>query len=239
MAYIDEKGKKFKYDYKDLKHLDQGDCANIFYDNKIIFKIYDEDLPLKYKIQPDIFNVLKEINNPHFIKLYDLYMHVNLLERFLYLIHSINFMVDCYTAKYYKKEKLDPMFMDKEYLLNSLYEIEKIFNELAINKIKVSDIKKNNTVYTNDSIVIIDPDFFRFSTESQEDIKKWNKRNIITLFESILLSPSEITLDERDKLRKWYIDNPLIRKVYNANNATDEIAKKLQYVKRPIDIIRK
>lgn len=235
MAYIDRNGKKYKYNSRCFKKLNYGECANVFYDkNKnIIFKIYDEDLENKYRIKSEIFDILKQIKSPYFMELYNLYMQVKLKERIEYNLKKDNFRVDCYTAKYYKKIDIDPIFTDKEYLLSSLKGIEKVFDILSTYRIEVSDIKMQNSVYTKDGIVIIDPDFYFFSIDPESEIKKMNKKAILSLLKSILLW-SKIPYNETRELRSK------LNIVPNENKSiTDEIAKELKYVKKPIDIIRK
>lgn len=237
MKFINEKGKIINLG--DFKFLDHGNCANIYYNNNLVFKKYKSNTQSEYKINSKVFNILKDINNPNFIKLYDIYMLTTLKERFSYLLNITKFRIDAYTAKYYKKDYIDPLYINKDYLLSNLHEIEKIFCELSRYRVKVGDIHANNTVYTNDTITIIDPDLFELSTSSQSEIEILNKRHIIKLFESMIENSSGLFYDERNALLDWVDDNFTKDSITEKTNVTDFIAKQLRHVKRPIDLVRK
>lgn len=237
MKFINEKGKKINLD--DFKVLGNGKCADTYHDGTMVFKKYKEDTRSDYKISKEVFNILKDINNPHFIELYDIYMLTSLPERLLYFLNASIFTIDAYTAKYYKKDYIDPLYINKDYLLSNLHEIEKIFCELSRYRVKVGDIHANNTVYTNDTITIIDPDFFQLSTSSQLEIEILNKRHIITLFESMIENSSGLFYDERNALLDWVDDNFTKDSITENSNVTDFIAKQLRHVKKPIDLVKK
>ena len=237
MKFINEKGEKINLD--DFSFLDHGNCANIYYNNNIVFKKYKPTTQSEYKIDSKVFNILKDINNPNFIKLYETYMLTTLKERCLHLLNNINFRIDAYTAKYYEKDYVDPIFINKDYLLSNLYEIEKIFCELSRYRVKVGDIHAKNTIYTKDLIIIIDPDFFQLSNFSQYEIEIINKKNILTLFESMIENSGGLFYNERNALLDWVDDNFTKDSITEKTNVTDFIAKQLRHVKKPIDLVKK
>lgn len=237
MKFINEKGEKINLD--DFKFLNHGNCANTYYNNNIVFKKYKPTTQSEYKIDSKVFNILKDINNPNFIKLYDIYMLTTLKERFSYLLNITKFRIDAYTAKYYKKDYIDPLYINKDYLLSNLYTIEKIFCELSRYRVKVGDIHAKNTIYTKDLIIIIDPDFFQLSNSSQSEIEIINKKYVLTLFESMIENSSGLFYDERNSLLDWVDDNFTKDSITEKTNVTDFIAKQLRHVKRPIDLVRK
>ena len=166
-------------------------------------------------------------------------MLTTLPERILYSLNAINFMIDGYTTKFYQKESINPLCIDKDYLLSNLYEIEKLFNIISSTGIKVDDIFIDNIVYTKDRIIIIDPDFYRISKSKESEIKSWNKRNILILFQSMIEETIGLYHEERQKLISWFEDTFFEEKITENTNVTDNIAKELKYVKKPIDVIRK
>ena len=186
-----------------------------------------------------MFNILKDINNPHFIELYDIYMLTSLPERLLYLLNASIFTIDAYTAKLYQKENINPLYINKDYLLSNLHEIEKLFDLIAALKIKVDDIYIDNTVYTKDNIIIIDPDFYKLSMRPESEIRTWNKRNILVLFQSMIEDSDGMLYEEREDLIEWFRDTFYVDEITENSNVTDSIAKELKYVKKPIDIIRR
>lgn len=237
MKFINEKGKKINLN--NYTFLNNGKCANTYHNNTLVFKEYNKDTISEFKISKDVFDILKDIDNPNFIKLYDTYMLTTLFERILYSLNAICFSIDAYTAKLYQKENINPLYINKEYLLYNLSEIEKLLNLISSLGIKVDDIHTGNTVYTKDRIIIIDPDFFKLSHTSESRIKSWNKRNVLVLFQSMIEDSKELKCKDRKALLDWFDDNFSVSKVTEDINITYNIAKQLKYVKKPIDIIRK
>ena len=110
----------------------------------------------------------------------------------------------------------------------------KIFQDYSIS---LHDVKIENTILTKDSIVIIDPDLFTFSDLEKENLIRWNKRKLLELFKQALLEG--IGSENIKSMKEWLYDNLKSDDIYEKKQLTSELSKKLQYVKRPIDVIRK
>lgn len=237
MKYVNRKGEIIKL--ADFKYLDAGGCAHIYCDNSTVFKIYKKDTLPDCRINNEIFDILKDINNPNFVKLYETYTSISLYKKLLSHIHPTEFRVDAYTSKFYQKEDIDPISISKDYLLSNLDEIERLFDELAKYKIKVEDVNQKNTIYTKDSIVIIDPDLFCIYEYPIASIKVWNKISLLKLFKSIINYSNSLYFTEKNNYLDWIKDNFHLHEINENTNITKEISNKLQYVKRPIDFVRK
>lgn len=243
MSYYNRDCKKL--DLSRLRYLDSGGCANIYCNSKIIFKKYFNNIDDRDKINTDLFYLLKEINNPHLIKLFDIYSNMNLLKLILYKMDVTPFKVDGYTAKYYEDDSVKFLYADIDYILDNFKELESLFKTFTDNGIVTSDIKRNNTILSPDSIIIIDPDRFSFSNESQSSIAIHNKKKLLQLFRSLCYYSSkdlEYEYGEYYHIRKkiesqFNSDDAII--ITDKTNITDEISKKLKYTKTPIDYFLK
>lgn len=62
-----------KIDSHDFEYLNQGCCAHVAYDHNIILKQYFSNTNSIYRMKVPVFKILKDIQNPHFIELIDMY----------------------------------------------------------------------------------------------------------------------------------------------------------------------
>lgn len=237
MDYISSKGHKFNDIEKFTEFVDEGTCGKIYRYGDVVFKKYDQDVEYFIRLQKNVFDFLKTIESPSFIKLQDIYMQAEYPKFLLNLFHLSKFKVDGYTAKYYENEDINPLFYSKDYLLESFLEIEKVFNYLSKNRMLAIDIKRGNTIYTKDGLVLVDPDLFEFSGKNKKDIAILNKRKIFDLLQSILIEDQDS--NDISDLVCWFIDNFQYNIITPKMNVTDHLADTLKYVKRPIDIVRK
>lgn len=228
MYYVNSDGKELENPELFFQYFDSGLCA----------KIYNSSTKYCSRINKDIFDFLKDIDFSCFIKLYDIYTGYNDKEKLFNLNQFLKLKVDAYTANYYEKIDVDPIIYSKDYLLESFYEIEKLFEFLSKNKILTSDIKRANAIFTKDGIVLIDPDLFKFSSDNDNQIIVENKIKLIFLLES-LIAFSVVDINEKAKLYRWFYDNYKSSDICADKSVTDHIADTLKYVKRPIDVVRK
>jgi len=231
MRYIDEKGKKIEIDISALKYFNSGHCAKVYRNKDEIVKQYYAHTYLLDRLKINVFNILKQIDHPNFIKLYKAYMtrYKNLLINRYY--------IDMYTAKYYKKEDIIPTFINKDYLLDNINNMENLFQIFSDNKIKADDVRVSNVVFTKESIIIIDPDFYKTSKDTRKNIENWNKKILFELFKEILLAG--LKNGDRTSMYGWIYDTFKINEITERTDLAHELSKKLKYVKRPIDVIRK
>ena len=235
MSYYNRDHKKIKLD--DFGYLSSGECASILYNKEVIFKEYFPETELCYRINDKVFNILKNINNPHFIELFDLYSDFNFIELLKNKVGILPFVVDAYTAKYYPDNSVNVLLEHKDYILDNLKELEVLFETFSENMIRTVDIKRDNTVIGKDGIVIIDPDLFYTMHSSREFISKLNKKNLLYLFRSILVDSIETQPNFEKNIT--FIDNELVNFEVKANtDVTYEISKKLKYINKPKELFR-
>lgn len=183
MSYYNRKYKK----NDNMKFLDCREYAKVLYNNEIIFKKYYSQTINEYRIKQEMFDLLKSINNPHLIELYDIYCNFNLLELVSNKIGLIPFYIDAYTAKYYPDALVNVLYENKDYILDNFRELEKLFEIFTDNMICTDDIKRDNTILGGkENITIIDHDLFYRVKESKDYVSTINKKKLLKLFRSIL-----------------------------------------------------
>ena len=235
MSYYNRNYKKLKLNT--LEYLNGGECARILCNKEIIFKEYFPDTELCYRINEEVFDILKNINNPHFIELFDIYSDFDFIELLKNKVGILPFIVAAYTAKYYPDNSINVLLEHKDYILDNLRELEILFGIFSENMICTDDIKWDNTVIGKDGIVIIDPDLFYTMQSSSEFISKLNKKNLLYLFRSILVN--SIKNEPNPGKIITFIDNELVNFEVKVNtDVAYEISKKLKYIKKPIELFR-
>lgn len=236
MSYYDRNYKKLKLD--DMEYLNSGECAKILYNKEMILKKYYYSTELNYRLSEKMFDLLKNINNPHFIELIDIYSDFNFIELLKNKMGILSFFVDAYTAKYYPDNSINVLLEHKDFILDNIKELEVLFRTFSENMICTDDIKRDNIVIGKDGIVIIDPDLFYTIESSKEFISILNKKNLLKLFRDIFINSVENKSNYVNIIN--FIDNELVNfeVTYNTDVAY-EISKKLKYIKKPIELFRR
>lgn len=239
MAYYNRKYQEIKLN--NMEYLSSGGCAQVFYDKEKVFKEYSSKTTLNWRLSEEMFDILKDIDNPNFIELFDIYSDCNRIELFKNRIKNKPFIVDAYTAKYYPGNNLvNVMFEQKDYLLENIENLENLFETFSDYRICTEDVKKRNTIINRNGIVIIDPDlFYMFNKNTSKDFRTLiNKQRLLELLRSIMINsePDEVDYQTFNN----GIDMEILDfKVTEETIISNEVAKKLKYVKRPIDLFNK
>lgn len=145
------------------------------------------------------------------IKIYDLlYEDIDLSE------------LSGYTAKYYEDKKINIFDKDLDYVLDNMNNIEKLFDELSKNIIRVKDLKYKNTILMDDKIILIDPDAYKKVNYSESSLRIINKKELLSLFKNIYIC----CLSKKDSCKKIY--DLFDIKVDKSTNITYELSKKMK-----------
>ena len=250
MAYYNCEGKKLRLNLDKMEYLNSGNCALVIHDSNIIFKEYFSKTVWKNRITPGLFNDLKGVNNPHFIKLYDYYFKCCYFD-LKYRLKDEFLKIDAYSAKYYDYNSVNILLENKDYILDNFYELELLFDFFTNEEIIINDMSRRNSILGKNGIVIIDPDFFvsykdlrrLFGDEVYFKVKRLfhlsieNKKELLMLYKDLILNTMKYMgycLDNDDSFGFLYdfeIDENTI--------VVDEISKRLKNVKKPIDIVRR
>ncbi len=236
MAYFNRSFEKF--DQSNLEYLNQGNCAHIAYDHNIIFKQYFSYTELECRLKVWIFEILKDINSPYFIKLIDIYTKKNLMKRIFYRISKKFFIVDAYSAKYYEKEDINILIEPTDYLLDNFRGLESLFEIFSSYAILTGDLHIDNVLFTSQNMIIIDPDFFELYYGN--DLKIKNKRKLLSLCRNICKNTLKFRLKNYSEEVIYNFLNELTNfKVDDKTDISYELSKRLKGCKRPIDLITK
>lgn len=236
MSYYNRNHKKLRLTA--MEYLNSGDCAKISHNKDIIFKEYYSETVLNCRLNERMFDILKNISNPHFIELFDIYSDFNFIELLENEIGIIPFIVDAYTAKYYSDNSVNVLFEHRDYILDNFGELEALFKIFSENMICTDDVKRDNTIIGKDGIVIIDPDLFYTMESSKEFILALNKMKLQHLLKSIFINSVKNEPNYENNIT--FIVNELVNfKVTDDTDVAYEISKKLKYVKQPIELFRR
>lgn len=215
-----------------MHHLRDGTCAEVFYDKENIFKTYFKDTLNMYRIQIEMFNWLKTLREECFIKLYEVYKNSSRFE--ILKDKKETFIVDAYTAKYYKEEKINILYKSIDYLLDNFKKLEDLFAIFSNNGVLTDDVFRKNVVLTSNGIIIIDPDLF--SIYKKEDLVIKNKNNLLNLLNGLCMYKSCIKSD----LGVMKFANKVTDfEVLENTEIAYELSRKLKGCKRPIDYLSK
>lgn len=247
MAYYNRDLKRLKIKRKKLEWLNQGNCAKVFRYGDKVLKEYFPDTERDSRLKPEVFDILRHVDSDYFIKLYDIYTDMNILELLFYTIEKNMdkeeydcdiFQVDVYLAKYYPSNSIHILEESTNYVLENFRQLDSLFDIFTDNGIRTDDIKRENCVLNTNGIVIIDPDCFKISKDSIRDVRIHNKKNLLHLLKSICCD-SVGDYENFGKIKdniNGFLDEADIKE--NTDIAY-EISKKFQYVKKPIDYFRK
>ena len=234
-----------KFDFNDMEYLSHGYNGEVFYNNKIIFKKYFAWSEKDSRINLQLFDLLKEFKNPHFIELYDIYtkyFKIEIINRIIKKIRNNAFLVEGYSAKYYQEDNIDVLNSSKEYFLENLFEIEKFINELSENGIKINDMIRRNIILNKDNIVIIDPDLFYLWNPIS--CLPANKEKLYYLFNDLLLNevfkiPYLYTTSKYLKEQNIFKNHMYNLYATEEFCVTDEFSKILKHTKKPVELFEK
>ncbi len=235
MDYYNRNHKKLKLN--GMQYLNSGDNAKVLYNAEMVFKEYYSETVLNCRLSEKMFDILKNINNPHFIELFNIYSNFDFVELLKNKIGILPFTVDAYTAKYYPDNSINVLFEHKDYILDNFRELEILFGIFTENMIRTHDIKRDNTIISKDGIIIIDPDLFNIIKTSKEFLSSLNKKDLLNLFRSIIMDSVEKEPNYGDLS---FINAELVNiEVRENTDITYEIYKKLQNIKKPIELFKR
>lgn len=238
MSYFNRKCQPLKMNRKDLQYLSSGECASVYHNNEIILKEYFSETPIFNRLDPETFDILKSIDHENFMKLLEIYCDLNYSELIEYKINIRNFSVDASIAKYYHDDSVNVLYESIDYILDNFRNLDKLFEIFTDNSILTDDVKRKNAILSQKGIIIIDPDTFRCAPLPKEDIAVLNKKELLTLLRSICISSIGKIKNHDELIKKIVLDLTAID-ISDKTDMAHEIAKKLKYVKKPIEYLVK
>ena len=254
MLFFDRNNKLFKPD-SSYHFLGSGGCSKVYTNGENIFKIYFKETLPEHKLDEEVFEFLKTAKFPCLMEIYEIYRKSSLKKRIDYNSGFMTFPIDAYLGKYYESDCLNILFKNKDYLLESLKEMEKLFDAFTEYLIAVDDVKFENSICTENGIVITDPDCFRkaFIIDGLDTYSGITDSTKIPLYkEDLIINNKQALIDyvanllyvNSDKLGSSFIEDKKNLLIYLTNwvtslevsektNVTDLISKELKYVRTP------
>ena len=242
MAFYNRDGKKLKLKGKKRKFIGNGMCGEVYLYDEFVLKKYFEDTSMFSRLKAKEFDILKDIDSPNFIKLYEIYQKLTIRELEIYNDTKLGFSVDAYTSRYYKGDNTNTLTKPVEYLLQNIRELDKLFDTFSDNSIIVADMKYGNVIINENHIILVDPDTFNYvgDTYNIDTLKELNKEQLINLIKSILTCQVTSVEEISDWKKVRGIEDNIEKEISNISIEDDpdiayKFSKKLRNVKRPID----
>lgn len=154
-----------------------GHCSEIHHVNEqICAKVYYDSCLIKNRIEKDIYKDLKTIKTDYLVRMYQL----------LYKDPSCKIVADGYIMKQYKGNLLEILGKAIEFTLYMMEQHLKLFDQLAARHIIVDDLKPENVIYTDEKIVLLDPDLFYYRKDFDTKLCRLvNYHELVKLYKKI------------------------------------------------------
>lgn len=179
-------------------------------DDKIL-KLYQKNLSPEYKMNYELFETLKSIDNPSLIKLDKLFISKNIINK----IYSIG-----YTFNKIDVNKLKLIDYSLENLYKNISYLLDLVNELNKRNILIKDIKYSDVLVLENRIIIISPDKWEIRKE-YKNINKKNKLEILNLLKSIIETELKENHSDYNSFINFY--KYLLKPTFEKDNTLEEL----------------
>ncbi len=230
-VYMNHKGEMENLDVGNLKI--KANNSNIYeLDRGVYFKKYLsktwEDVRMNY----DVFKKLKEINSPFTNRILEIY-YSSVIKKEDFLKSPNNCVSLAYKYEFLEEEPRDLLKESTEYLLYNVKELEElILHQFVECNISAYDLKRENSVFSDGRIVLIDLDCCCLEALNKESNLDLNfSRLYYLLFDLLEKSPS-FTINYLGRIDQllWFENND--KSIYNI------LSRRLCKYKTPLDYIR-
>lgn len=217
MNYILDNGNNFCYNSMLENRINKGSTGAIYsIDDTKCVKLYFKDA--LFKIEEDMFYLMKELDLKNFCKL----GNILYIDKELY----------GYTMNYYEKSKENILFKNIDYILDNFNTLYNSFITLSNNGIIANDARLRNAVIGENTITIIDFDFYLKSNKDLDLVKENNISKLLLIFNKLFYYSlkdiyEEVSIDTEIKL-----DN-----IFSyTNNTPKKLNRILTNYNKPIDL---
>ena len=211
-----------------------GHCGDIYeLNSKLYLKIY-KNIPIteEAKLNTTLYKILKEIEHPNL----GIIIEILFKEQ-----NKFHYTADAYLIKKYLEYYQDFLELPKEYIITNfekLFELNKI---CSMKQIRYRDLKRENTLFTKENMVLIDLDFSEIVRDlSYHELLKVNNSKISSLFYNMALDSlktKHYKLLRENNLYDYVIASKLFPITTNSNKSMKVLTKRLKNYARPIDYI--
>lgn len=120
-----------------------------------------------------------------------------------------------------------------DYFLYNLQCLDELMHVFTEYKVWVRDLKRLNTLFYDDRIVLIDLDCCKVIEQDYELIRVWNRNQLLNLFVDLFFSCKSYSPHYGKEIKDLFTLNE------DSLCISNDISKKLVNYKRPIDFIRR
>lgn len=218
MVTILDEDEKSIYNIENSEFFKHGGTSSLYrLENGELLKRYYAYTTESVRITEDIFKILQSINHIRMIRMYELFV--------------INNQSIAYSMKELSDDGLDILDTSIDFFLESIANIEELFNTLTELNIRIMDSRYDNTIVNEKGITIIDPDKYR--KVDYQPITN-NKDQLLYLAYSLLTSrrskrEREINLNKVVSFRNSI-------KITDTVSITDELYNGFKLVKKPYEL---
>lgn len=235
MVYYNKDGQRVEFSPSEDKYISRGTQGSIYrYSDDKCIKIYHDNETSRF--EEDTFNTFKSLSLANYCKLYE-------------LLYDENQMIKSLIMEYCESIKENILFMPTDYTLENISSLFKSVNTLSSEGIITRDMYYKNVILRENEITIIDfdkcarvlvPFMIKPTTEysfKKEELRSTNINNLLCLFEDIYKeSLKSLGIDVKGGSHARELLNYLFSYSYNPPKT---LSKKLEGVKKPIDLFYK
>lgn len=211
-----------------------GGCSNIYQITQdIYFKKYFEYTQESARINLEIFQNLKKLNHPHTNEIIDLLYDFDETTNLNTFNKPLPKKVAGYLYIFLKEENIDILQAPTEYILYNITELEKLCYILTELKIKIRDLKRENTIFHEDKIILIDLDSLKLSKQSYTDLVAYNQKILYSYLISLFLESKSYSWKYKTKISSLFESGD------QYDNIASTLQKKLKNYKNVMEYIQK
>ena len=183
MIYYNKDNEEF--DSSEYKYFSRGMCARVYKRDDILFKVYDLDCKYRLYLSKKMFKLLKELKIDNMVELIDFY----------HQFKSKILPMDAYTMKYVGGKDVDILTASKEYIVDIANQLDETITQLSEHKIVMHDAHRENILFKENGVTIIDPDQF-YTTRCLTEKAVYERNKVM----AILYLTDTITQKMREQL---------------------------------------
>ena len=186
MIYFNKDNKEL--DSSDYEYFSKGMCASVYKRDDVLFKVYNLDCKYSLYLSKKMFRTLRDLKIDNMVELIDFYHQYK----------SRILPMDAYTMKFVGGKDVDLLTASKEYIVDIANQLDETIAQLSEHKIVMHDAHRENILFKENGVTIIDPDQF-YSTRclSEKAVYERNKCiAILYITDTISHRLDELTKEE-------------------------------------------
>lgn len=195
--------------------------------------------PLAEPIPYIIFEILKEIENPHLVKLQRrFYCRFKEADIKRLQTNPATVPIDAYTRMPVREGKIEILKRQKEYLLENISSLQELFDCLSQKRVCVNFRRREDVRADSNGLIITNPDAFTMSDD--ENLTFYNRLTLLNSISALAMQEYSEQLfrqntEEANKAISDLFDSQLARET----DIAIAVEKKLSNVRKPMNYVKK